>query len=196
MRFLRILKDDEGLSLAELLVVLALMGMLLTAAYMGITLASRSGEIQRRDDYIARNLTGPLQVMDVVLSQNLTMNATADGYSFDCLTDQDNNNTRERHVFLCTTDGRLVQTVYSVTATGVQTLTRTTVWQTSAAAPPQSNANRLRARPLITYYRRDPITGAIANATAGTANEALITLEVMYNGAFYSDSRRVLFRNR
>lgn len=196
MEMKRLMHSEDGFSLTELLVVLALMGMLLTASYAGVTLSARAGEIQRRNDFIARNLVTPLQNMDVLLSQNLTLNATVDGYSFDCLVDQNNDNTRERHVFEATTDGRLVERVFLVSPTGAQTALRTTVWQRTEANPVRGNANRVRSRPLVTYYRIDSTTGARVIATPANATEAVLTLEIRYDGRNYSDTRRVLFRNR
>lgn len=187
--------DDDGVSLAELIVVTALMGMLLAGAYAGLTLAGKAGEVQRRDAFIAERLVVPLQTMDIILSQNITMNTTADGYSFDCMTDQNKDSIRERHVFECTTGGQLVQRVYFVDTNGVQTLHRTSVWQPASADPAQRNANRLTGRPLITYYRRDA-SGNPVNATAATATEAQLYVEVQYEGQYYNDSRVIMFRNR
>lgn len=195
------MRDDRGFTFTELMVVLVLMGIVLSAVYAGLSLNNRAIEIQRRDSFRALALGQPMQMMDIILSQNTVIESGAPGvvptqYRLSCLTDQNNDGVNERHTFEATTDGRLVETVHRVDSAGTPTaLIRTNTWQAPQVNPSSRNVNQLRAKPLFTYLQRDT-AGTITAVAAPQANEVLVELWVRYQGVDYSDSRRVMFRNR
>ncbi len=124
------LRDDRGFTLTELLVVMSLLGMVLTVAYAALQLTFQSGDIQRRNAFVSTSITEPLQLMDVVISQNLSIDSGSGDYLLSVLTDQNADNAKERHVYQATNDGRLVETVYNVGANDANTsVNRSTVWQ-------------------------------------------------------------------
>ncbi len=187
---------DEGFSLAELLVVMSIMGMVMAAVYGGLTLTNRATEIQRRNAFVATSIAVPMQVMDVILSQNTVIDAGSGDYMISCLTDQDNNDERERHVFRASADGTFSETVYAVASDGTNTsVVRNTVWQDASAEPPSMNVNVANAKPVFAYFHRDA-SGTLQVATPDDATEVTLFLEATYGDETYSDSRRVLFRNR
>lgn len=193
--------SDEGFSLTEMLVVLSLMGIVLVGSYAALNLSNRAVEIARRNSYQSTAITQPMQNFDVVLSQNTMVENTAsypsNGYRLSCFTDQNNDGIRERHIISANTDGTLTETVYRVSAAGVNTtLVRTTVWQANTASEPRArNVNVLKGVPLFTYYSRD----ASGNATVAqpqAANEVLVQMEARYEDSDFNESRRIMFRNR
>lgn len=189
-------EPEAGFTLAELMVVMTIMGMVMAAVYGGLSLTNRSNEIQRRNSFVATSIAGPMQVMDVVLSQNTVIDPGSGDYVVSCLTDQNNDNVRERHVFRADADGTFSEAVYVVASDGSNvSLQRSTVWQDATTEPPTRNVNVANAKPVFAYYHRDA-AGALQVATPEDATEVTIFLEATYDGEAYSDSRRVLFRNR
>ena len=194
---MRYIRDDRGFTLTELLVVISLLSMVLVVAYSAMQLTLRSAEIQKRDSFISTSVTQPIQIMDVVLSQNLAIDAGSGDYLLSVLTDQDADNVKERHVYQATNDGRLVETVYAVGANDVNTsVRRSTVWQRVLADPPSRNTNVLNGTPLFSYYKTDKVTGALAPSTPGDATECVVRIQARYDAKSYYDQRRVFFRNR
>jgi prepilin-type N-terminal cleavage/methylation domain-containing protein len=190
------LRDDRGFTLTELLVVMSLLGMVLTVAYAALQLTFQSGDIQRRNAFVSTSITEPLQLMDVVISQNLSIDSGSGDYQLSLLTDQNADNTRERHVYQATNDGRLVETVYNVAANDANaSLLRSTVWQKVVATSGSRNTNVLKNTPLFTYYKTDD-AGVLTPSTPGEATQVVVRVEARYDSQDYYDQRRVYFRNR
>jgi len=189
-------RDDRGFTLTELLVVMSLLGMVLTVAYAALQLTFQSGEVQRRNAFVSTSITEPLQLMDVVISQNLSIDSGSGDYQLSLLTDQNADNTRERHVYQATNDGRLVETVYNVGANDTNaSLLRSTVWQRVIASSGSRNTNILKNKPLFTYYKTDD-AGVLTPSTPTDATQVVVRVEARYDSQDYYDQRRVYFRNR
>jgi len=190
------LRDDRGFTLTELLVVMSLLGMVLAVSYAALQLTFRSADVQQRNAFVSTSITEPLQLMDVVISQNLSIDAGSGDYLLSVLTDQDANNTKERHVYQATNDGRLVETVYHVGANDANTsVNRSTVWQKVIASSGSRNTNILNNRPLFTYYKTDD-AGVLTPSTPADATQVVVRVEARYDSQEYYDQRRVYFRNR
>jgi prepilin-type N-terminal cleavage/methylation domain-containing protein len=188
---------EQGFSLTELMVVLALLGFVLTAAYAALQLTLTSSAIQRREAFVATSIVEPLQMMDVTLSQNITIDAAGTGdYTLSCLTDANADNQLERHVYKADSTGQLVEEVYRVDSLMVNTsLARRTVWQRIGRDPASRNVNMLLGQPVFSY-RSMNASGVVVPATPAQANMVDVRLFVRYDGVAYSDSRRIMFRNR
>lgn len=192
----RSFRKDDGFTLGELMVVLILLGFVLTAGYAALQLAFRSAENQRRDGFVTANLSEPLQLMDIVLSQNIAVDAASNDYLLSVITDSDADNLLERHVYQATADGRLIETVYSVNNSLVNTSTRrTTTWTRATVNPVTRNVNVANASPLFSYYSRTA-TGSRENTAAVKATEVGVNLVVRYDTRDFNDTRLILFRNR
>jgi len=190
------LREDRGFTLTELLVVMSLLGMVLAVAYAALQLTFRSGEVQRRNAFVSTSITEPLQLMDVIISQNLSVDSGSGDYLLSVLTDQDADNTRERHVYQATNDGRLVETVYDVGANDANiSVRRSTVWQRVIPNPVSRNTNIVKNKPLFTYYKTDE-AGVLTPSTPADATQCVVRIEARYDDQEYYDQRRVFFRNR
>jgi prepilin-type N-terminal cleavage/methylation domain-containing protein len=155
---MRHVRNDEAFTLTELLVVISLLSMVLVVVYSALQLTFRAADVQKRDSFISTSITEPIQVMDVVLSQNLSIDAGSGDYMLSCLTDQDADNAKERHVFQATDDGRLLETVYTVGANDVNTgMRRSTVWDRALEDPDSMNTNVSSGSPLFSCYKVDEL---------------------------------------
>jgi hypothetical protein len=178
------------------MMVLILMGFVLTAGYAALQLAFKSAENQRRDGFVTANLSEPLQIMDIVLSQNIAVDSVSNDYLLSVVTDKDADNLLERHVYQATADGRLIETVYSVNNTLANTSTRrTTTWTRVTVNPVSRNVNVLNASPLFSYYSRKA-NGSRETTAAAKATEIGVNLVVRYDTRDFNDTRLILFRNR
>lgn len=193
---MRRVQREDGFTLTELLVVMGLLSMIMVAAYSGLQLTFRTAEIQKRDSFVSTTITEPMQVMEVIASQNIAIDTVSGDYLLSCLTDQNADNELERHVFQATTDGRLIETVYRVdNAQANVALLRSTVWQRRLTTPPARNTNVMRGIPLVSYYAKD-LNGVLGPSAPKDATECVVRIQSSYDGRDYYDQRRVYFRNR
>jgi prepilin-type N-terminal cleavage/methylation domain-containing protein len=152
-------RDDRGLTLTELLVVLALLGIVLTIAFTGMRVAERSNAVSQEKAIMADEIAGPMQILDKVLSQNITIDdgsiggtQAPSGYYMSVITDRDNDGSLERHIFEATAagasgTGELRYTVYSVdTSRQNVALVHQAVWSDASLNQPTNT-------PVFTYYR-------------------------------------------
>lgn len=182
------LRDDSGMTLAELMVVLLLMGVVMAAVYMGLQFTTSARNTSEQQAVFASSITAPLDSLDLAFSQSMTpaTGTSLDPYSVtlempsDYLPGQ-----TVRRTFTANTDGTLVEYEYRGAGT---TLWHRYVWS-------KYNRNRSLSSsttPLFAYY-----VGSSTPATdITTADNVVITIVSQYNGKTFRDSRRVYFRNR
>lgn len=181
---------DEGFSLAELLVVIALMGMVLAVAYNVNALVSRASAQNEREAWFGAEVRTPLAYFDKLLMQNAEIEGVSGDYMISFFTDVDLDDVRERNVIQA--------------ENGVLSLTR---WHVSGAnvnvgAPIQSitfstnNANEAEGVPLFTYLDTEGVVIADPDNYAGSARSIRTTIVVDYDGEVFSDSRVSFLRNR
>lgn len=183
---MRRLRDDSGLSLAELIVVVALMGVVLSVVYLGIRFAYRAQDIADTQAQFAKDISTPMRVLDQSFSQSTTppFGTVAEPYHVRVRMPAEYvpGQTIE-HDYSATSDGRLVQTVYKTVGT-TTSVVRQVTWS-------RNNANRSLGVPLFTYYE-----GSAASTSAVAADSVMIQICARYKGATYRDQMRVAFRNR
>ena len=183
------IREEEGFSLTELIVVLVLLGVILAISYGGLQAVYVSNEVSDRQAAFAREVGTPLAAIEEVLTQALAVENPGP-YSITVLTDRDNDNVVERHQIQATTAGLVTHRTWLTNSSRVNT---TLVFDSQWS---ENNVNLTDGVSVFKYYARD---GAeITNmATAATdARTIQVTLRVDYNGHPASDSRTVLLRNR
>jgi prepilin-type N-terminal cleavage/methylation domain-containing protein len=187
---MRRLSDDRGYSLAELMVVVALMGFVIAVTYMAINFVDRSTNIARTQDAFERTVSAPLEAMDVAFSQNtliLTDTVAPAGYSVVLRMPRLYEGTTILfRTFVATSDGRLMEYVYSVDpVSGARTYRRTTTWSSD-------NANQRLGKPMFVYYSE----GDTQTTDPRYARSVAVSVWTEQDGKQFSDTRRVYFRNR
>lgn len=180
-------RSDSGITLAEMMVVTALMGFVLAVVYMAVQFGYRANAVAESQAQFAREVTAPLNVMDMSLSQRVPLAGwTMQPYTVTLRMPTEyrpGSTTVEEHTYTATTAGTLVQEIYTVAGT-TRTLVRTVTWS-------RSNTNRAEGTPLFSYYNGS------ANATnVALVDNVVVKVMTQADGRKFSDSRRIYFRNR
>lgn len=179
---------DEGLSLAELLVSIALLGMVLAIAWNLHAYMSRVNADNAREAYVTSEVRTPLMAVDKLLMQNSLIEGTSNENYISFLTDTNLDNIRERTVVQID-GGELRLTRWTINGSGVNS----TVLVDEILST--TNANSSDA-PLFTYLDSDgnPITDA--GDISSHARSVITNIIVDYDGTLYSGSRETHLRNR
>lgn len=186
------LDNDEGFSLAELVVVLGLMGVILAVAWASYSVISNGARMAEGEAMTAREIAVPLLECErLLIQQHNILDGTIEGrlvnpspwlVAFN--TDVDHDSHIESTIMEVTTDGRLLITTAEISEHDYETV----VWSTA-------NRNRATSTPFLTYY--DGSGEVIGyDAVKTDARSVMITIATEYDGRAYSDSRTVSFRNR
>lgn len=178
-------RRDDGFSLTELIVVLALLGVVLGISYQGMRVVMISRDVSDRQAMFAREMSSPLNAFEEVISQTLKVEQ-AGPYSMTVLTDADNDNSRERNTIQATTAGQLTQRRWATDAAFTNTeLKLDAVWS-------DHNTNQADAAPMFLYFDKDGNPTTVAD----DARVVQVILHVVFDGRDYQDSRTILMRNR
>lgn len=179
-------RSDSGLTLTELLVVTALLGLVLSVSYLGMGFATRARTVAEMQSQFSRDITWPLNTMDMAFSQRIPLAGTVyNAYSATIRMPSDYRpGTVVEYTFSATTDGRLVQDTHRVVGA-----TRTLE---SSFVLSRTNSNRAAARPLFTYF----YNGSATTTAVAAADYVDIQIVSRADGQEYTGRRRVFFRNR
>jgi len=180
-------RSDDGFTLTELVVVLALLGIVLGGAYAMFSVAARASAESNREAWMSREIGQPLEYAERVFSQQ-TAFTIVDPYRLQGTTDRDNDNCYETYLFEVTTDGRLLITSSEASDSPTPMVA---TWSTD-------NRNHAESVPLFTYY---DVAGNDIGAEAGSyiaqyATSVVVTIVAEHEGQLVESSRRVYFRNR
>ena len=178
---------DDGISLIELTIVLALTGVILASAWLAFSTTARGSSLSNQNAGTSREIGQPLEHAERVFTQQFSL-LTVERYVCECYTDRDSDGRRERYRFEATTDGRLVVTSteeFGSTTPLVQ------VWS-------YNNRNRATGTPLFTYLDEDghDISGEPSDDIKQYARSLKVTIATEFEGMRLTDSRQMLFRNR
>lgn len=190
---MRTLARDDGFSLSELIVVSALLGVIMSAAYLSYTVAANGSRTADRESMTAREIAVPLlETERLLIQQHNILTGSLEGrvinpgpYLVAFNTDRDHDSHIESNIVEATADGRLVISRSETSEHGLEPV----VWSTE-------NHNVAAGVPLLTFYDG---TGAVItdnNAIASGARAVKITIVTEYQDHQYSDSRTLSFRNR
>lgn len=191
------LRNEDGFTLTELIVVILLMGFVLAAGWAMYNLAVKGTDQAAEDAWLSREIGAPLEYAERVYMQQLDIrfkdsaNVAHDPrWWCKATTDRDHDDSIETYIFEVTSDGRLLVTSSEASDSPTP---RTVAWSTN-------NRNRATGSlmPLFKYYDADGvnISDQPADQIEQYAASMLITIVADYRGERVMDSRRVYFRNQ
>jgi len=186
--------NDSGFTVAELLVAVALLGIIISVSFLAMQVVRSSNDVTERQAQFSRNVSTPLHVMDKVLSQNRAIEngggRVSDAYTVTTRSPLNpDTSTYTRHIFSAGADGSLTERVWRVSvANGSEQLIKTNVWSTE-------NANRAGGVVKGALFRYLDANGATA-ADVTQARSVLVEVWTENDGRYFRDRRQIYFRNR
>lgn len=187
------LRDAAGLSLAELIVVMALLGTVVAVSYASLQGIQSSANVSDKQALYAREVTTPLHVIEEVLMQNSRFSTVgadlATPYKVVFFTDRDVNDQLEKYTLTATADNELRLVSVNIDATGATTS------QIADVTLSRENFNVARGIPLIRYFENGTEITDVASS-AHDATEVRVTVVTAWRGQDFQDSRRIYFRMR
>jgi len=183
------LRSDDGFTLTELIVVVALIGFVLSAAYGAHYVVARGAATSERQAFMSREVGAPLEFAERVLCQQWALDKTSPGvtpYRVQMQADIDTDDVTEEYLLEANSDNTLV--IQSREGTSPF---RTAVWS-------HNNHNVASGTPLLRFYRHDgsEIAPEDFEQVYSYAYSADVTIVTEYDGEQLSSTRRVTFRNR
>ncbi|PKQ29357.1 MAG: hypothetical protein CVT60_05835 [Actinobacteria bacterium HGW-Actinobacteria-10] len=182
------LNSDEGFSLTELVIVIAMLSFIMAAAYAALNAVHASTDVSDRQSVFAAEVGSPLLAIEEVLQQTLSVEA-AGPYSITVTTDVNHDNLLERHIITAGVDGRLTQLAYNTDVLAQNTTIRqNTVWSTK-------NRNRIDSIPLFYYYDESHVAIADYTLAPQSAKYLDVIVEIQHEGRRFRSTRTVVLRN-
>jgi prepilin-type N-terminal cleavage/methylation domain-containing protein len=191
---------DEGFTLSEVLVVIALLGVVLSAAWMFVYAVEASQKDIDREAMLARSVTQPLMAMERLIVQNSAISPSLNGgptaYRVTVYTDQDSNRQLEEHTF---------EAIQSANGDGFVNLTTYLVdsmYNHVGAARQNSHIayNNANIRDNIRLFRYYDANGVELDPAAGgvtkQARSIVVELRITYAGHSETHTDTITFRNR
>jgi len=192
-----------GFTLSEVLVVLALLGLVLAAAWSGMLVINRSAAVNERNASAAKDLSEPLEQISKALMQNNMISSSDIKGSNPTGADTISvwtNPTLGAHPELDTfmtvpggDDGQY-QLLWRrwVTTSDMKTIESSNTWVMS-----YSNANKTVNVPMFTYYDASgTVLTAAENIPSSTRYVVVRIVAALPGGSTVEASRTVYFRNR
>lgn len=192
---------DAGFTLAELLVVVSLLGLILAAAYT-IAYAVQVGQRNAsREASLARAVTQPLYTMEKILVQNKAISGTAttgytlSGYQLRVLTDQNADDVLEERTFSAVQDadgnGYIDITTYNLDAS----MNRVGGARQDGHIA-FDNANLADGVPLFVYLDASGTEITDMGQVQQRCRSVRVQLRVIVDGAHETHMDTITFRNR
>lgn len=195
-RAIHLLTDDEGFTLAELMVSLVLLVVVLAVAFQVSSVVRAGQRLSDREAQIATAITYPMSRMSEILMQNTRLDVmpAPTGYVLSVRTDQDVNDVQEQHNFRLVTAGGdtyIEHSSYLLDASGVRVLPARFVYRLGTGI-----TNATAAVPLFKYYNAAGVELTDMSTVPGSARKALVTIRATVDGRSVTESVMVSFRNR
>lgn len=189
--------DDRGFTLAELMVVVALLGFVLAAAWAVYNLARQGSDQAINDAWLSREIGQPLEYAERIYMQQLdisftdSMNVVRDPrWWCKATTDRDHDDLLETYIFEATAAGTVLVTSSEASDSPTP---RVATWS-------ESNVNQTLSTPvaMFQYYEADgdEIPWTNRDQIRQYAASMRITILASRDGELVRDSRRVYFRNQ
>jgi prepilin-type N-terminal cleavage/methylation domain-containing protein len=200
--FARTREQDSGFTLAELLVVASLMGIILAASWLAFSAITASDKVTSSATAAAHDMSDPLESISKTVMQNNGFNitlvppgvtaVTPTAYRMLVWTNRNlSTSTAELDAFYANSAGELVweRWLYNSNKTAFTTHVK---WVMTTA-----NANVEKNKPLFTYL--DATGAAITDMNQVPAKTRSVRVDAvakLADGKYASDSRLILLRNR
>jgi prepilin-type N-terminal cleavage/methylation domain-containing protein len=183
---------DGGFSLSEMLVVMALLGLVLAAAW-GLFYFTRVGVKQSgQQAWISREIGEPLERLERSFSQQSPPMLEVGPYFCKIRTDADRDNYYEVRRYEATTDGRLVEAYYEENDIPAY------VYTPAVRLVSDANSNRDAGTPLFTYLDENgaDISGTGVVNIQQYTRSVVVTIVTTHEGERYSGTRQIFLRNK
>ncbi len=185
-------RNDRGYSLVELMSVLGVLGVILTAVFLSLQALQVSANVAQRDAWVASCTADSLAYLDKTISQATSITAGGSGGTrIQFITDQDLDGVSEQHS-IEVSSGRLTDSVYRMPG-GVPTVTPVVnVIIESSSGPDLPYCANDASNPLFAYLSSD------GSSTVDPTQARFVRLTVLIGcmGRTFSDGTQVFLRNR
>ena len=195
---MRCARGDEGYSLSEMMVVVSLIGIVISAAYMFLNAVNVSQASSSREAALSRAVTRPLLTMEKLFVQNSAIDplSSPSPYHVTILTDTNGDDVLEQHTFDAvrdphTGDGYVDLTTYLTDASGARVGAARQSGHIAA-----DNANIRDSVKLFRYYDEDGVEITDMGAVSPRARSIVLQMRVTVDGRSETHVEAVAFRNR
>lgn len=188
-------RDDGGYTLTELMVVIALMGVVLALAWNVNQYITHVNRMNEREALLGTEIRTPLMYIDKLLMQNSEIEGCSTEYRISFFTDVNADDVKERNVIEATADGALVATSWNVDGSNNNVGAPIRVMRLS-----EENVNVALDEPLFTYMSYDddgnPVVITDQSKFAGNARSVVTTIHAIWGDQTLTDTRESFLRNR
>ena len=184
------LRRSDGFTLAELMIVLALLSFVLAAIYAGSQAMLSGAKVNQAQATFARDSGEPMRIINKSLMQATAIEVALPNQIM-VTTDRNLDNVLERVRVTATSDGRLTYEVWNNGTKPPATPTSSIAWSTNCV-------NVARGVPL---FHDSNLAGSTQTETTGgvdTLAAKLVTTDLVlsYGGSDYRSGQSILLRNR
>jgi prepilin-type N-terminal cleavage/methylation domain-containing protein len=185
------IRSDNGYSLAELLVVVAMLGVVLSTVYLFLGTSDGITATTQSLSTTAQALSNPPEIISKhVMQQTALTNASP--YRLDVWTDRDMDANRERHSFRAEAPNRLIWEMWEYDKNSGPTILSHSVQVLS-----ESNRNVSAAVPLFRYFDEAGVEITDMDEVASNAFAVQLAIAVDAGGGRTAqDTRDITFRNK
>jgi len=177
--------------------MVGLLGIVVTTSYAGLRVIVQARNVSVRQAVYASDVAGPLQNMEKILGQAITIEQPA-GNSISVLVDTDNNGVYERHIYSAT-GGQLTEEIWATDPTTRANTSRLlqSVWSYNNANPGSTDLFSYRDEENRTMTRAGAETDVQYQARLSQdAKSVRVRIVALYDGEIMSDGRTIFMRNR
>ena len=194
-----LVRDDSGISLAELMITISLTLIVLAAAYAFVGVLRKGQDVSDREAALANALGNPVARMQEIVVQNnaIDKNPAPTPWLVALRTDQDLNDDLEQHTFTATNAGTITELGYNLDSGGNRT---GAPFLTATIGSDNTNVDKSNhpagSAPLFTYL--DAMGVEITDmARVPTETKAIrISVRATVADRTLTDTSTVQFRNR
>jgi len=183
--------SENGFSLAELLVVVALLGVVLSTVYLLLGTSNGMADVAESLSTTARALSNPPEIISKHVMQQTSL-TEATPYRLDVWTDRDMDANRERHSFRAEAPNRLLWETWEYDKTN-----GSTILSHSLQVLSEDNRNVAESVGLFRYFDEDgnEITDMSVVGSRAFAVELTIVVDTG-RGRTARDTRDITLRNK